>query len=222
MGLPSLLIAAGWIGLWFLWPSGALPARNDRKQGGNASVRYMRIDYSREHLYKDPTVMSLPFRYGFVRDTAESRTVVEPAGLQRITEPLYLEDSGAHGGGISDGMWVIKPGKTQFKCSFDSSDVFEQQVSSEMRLSVSVSENLERRGFTFPSDDFDEIGGKREWSAEAVVEIDSAGRVEHVFLDGGLNANGSGAKLIRFLRRAYVKKPGPEVSGRVIVNYGSK
>ncbi len=222
MGMPTLLIAAGWIGLWFLWPSGALPVRMGPKRLVSPDIRYIQIDYSREHIYKDPTAMLLPFRYGFVHDTAEGSSVPEPVGLRRITEPLYLEDSGASRVAISNDIWVIKPENTRFDCGFDTPSVFEQQVSSEMRLNVRVSRGLKERGFTISPDEFNEIQGERAWSAEATVEVGSAGRVEHVFLERAPTAEGLGARLIRILRKAYVKKPGPEATGRVIVNYGPR
>ncbi len=220
IGMPTLLIAAGWVGLWFLWPSGALPARIGPKRLAKTDVRFIQIDYSKDRMYTDPTAMLLPFRYGFGDNLAQSRPAPEPVGLRRITESLYLENSGAHRSGISNSVWVIKPQNTRFNCGYDRPDVFGKDVVPDMRLNIRVSPGLKERGFTLPSDQFSEIQGDEAWSVEAAVEINSAGRVEHVFLDRGSKAGNPGARLIRILRKAYVKEPGPEITGRVIVNYG--
>ncbi|MFW6152332.1 MAG: hypothetical protein ACOC6C_05095 [Verrucomicrobiota bacterium] len=220
IGMPTLLIAAGWLGLWFLWPSGALPARIGPKRLAKTDVKFIQIDYSKDRMYTDPTAMLLPFRYGFGDNLAQSRPAPEPVGLRRITESLYLENSGEHRSSISNSAWVIKPENTQFDCGYDTPDVFEKDVVPDMRLNIRVSPGLKERGFTLPPDQFTETEGDEAWSVEATVEIDSAGRVEHVFLDRASTAGDLGARLIRILGKAYVKEPGPEITGRVIVNYG--
>lgn len=225
LGIPSLVIAAGWIGLWFLWPFGTPNVLPRQSLKDSPRISYKRFDYGRDHIYRDPTVISLPFRYGFAGDSRSGREVTEPGGLYKDREPLYLgkrEAKGLAQDRGANGLWAIRPEQKDYAPRLPVPEVLKFPARTDRKLIIRMTEALEQRGLELPLSDLKEIAPGRSWSAAVRLETGPDGRVEHVFLTPGSERSEIASKLVRILRKGYVTVSGAPVSGKVNINYGTR
>ncbi len=218
VGLPSVLIVAGALGLWALWP--AAPARRARAEG-TALPRtvYGRVEQS---LFMSPDLFARATAAGFrpedpaegdldrvapprpVRSYALSvappRTVdVPPApavmpgtAVERRYRPVWaVGGTGGAGGG-------------------------------EPVLLVEARGALAARGFEVPSltNGFDVAGAPPNWQVEAFVSVDTGG-VVRVLVESSSGLPALDRDVVRLLTRGTVGDPAQgECTGRVLVSYG--
>lgn len=226
IGLPSALIAMSWIGIWFLWPTGAGQISQGDGARSSFRVNYMRFDLGQRRQYKDPTSITLPFRYGFVLEDIDKRSVPEPIGLQSKRPPLFLSMDAyidnSQETGNKDRMWFFSEVSRDFVARFKGVSVFESSVPGELKLTVDLDGSLQDLGFEFPEQELKDLKADSAWYFDAVVYIDVYGRVEHVFIEGGNTGQKEAAIIARTLEKGYIQKSGKNITGRIVINYGSK
>ena len=216
--LATVFIAAGWIGLWFLWPP------LDRW-----TVRPNQMPAPRVFLApatRSDVAVPLPLvRPPPVAVTSRLDNVAWPLGRllsqpERI--PRYLDRG-------SDSV-MIAPGASpalavdlgSYRPAWRDGKVFPAgPAPMEMRLLAEVSGALRKRNFEAPPLLAEEAKRfDKPWQVTVYVEVNEAGAPTHVILDAGCDDAKINSAVVKALHRGKASKPGPACGGRVVVSYG--
>jgi hypothetical protein len=219
---PTLLLAAGWLGLWLLWP-GARPEAPEppARRGGTAfSFRGAAV----EHAYMRPDLFGRPSAYGFrAADLPEedmralsSRPAVTAGVLPwRDTAAPSSEGAAAAGGAQT---------APDYRPVWDDAPPFTPPAAADMQMTVQLSPDLVHRGYKMaavPPEAVRKSG--KSWLAVFSVEMRADGNVAHVFVEKGSGDSARDGSLVRALYEGRAaERPGSDCLGEVTVSFGRK
>lgn len=222
---PSVFIAFAWIAMWFLWPSGEKPLRRIREVD-TPRVSYLCHVVDDNKPYKDPTMLFLPSRFGFVNVLKQEEGITEVVTSHPPGPPRFL--------GLRDAQTKDSTApRHESVCETASRDmgtyrpycregnVFTRKAERDMRLFVEISSELEKYGFEvpeFPAESVKRSG--KPWMVTVHVATDDDGMTKHVFLETGCEDQEVNAMVVKTVGRGRLSKRGKRCEGRIVVNYG--
>jgi hypothetical protein len=223
VSVPAALIAAGWVGLWSVWPTGVRsppvggPPRAPR-------VHYVGAAMVEEDLYTTPTLFGRSSRVGFAaaepRDVPHTDVAETAGGPSRPLEwsvppcPPCATRRGA-----LEGFARARLAPSSFRHG-EGGGAPASGPGHAAGLRVAVSATLRDSGLRlqpFPETIRKHVDGA--WSVTAVVETDEDGVVRHVFVEAGTDDPRLNALVERTLYRATLTNAGVPRRGRVEVAY---
>ena len=217
--LASIVIAVGWVGLWFLWPSAATskPGMPSIPAPRTFLVQMPMIDKayaSQDHFRKpsDPSVMS-----------------DEPGAiLERLTSPLqraprYL-DAPSAGSVASVAMIddVVPADLGQYRPIWNGErKPIERKADRDMRMMSRLDSRLAENKYTPPVFSVDELKRfDKPWQVVMYVEVNEDGHVENVLLESGSEDQAVNADVIKAVYRSKGGQPEAAYGGRLTLSYG--
>ena len=225
--MPTILIAVGWAGLWFVWPSverrlevPEMPRMPD--------VRFMPAGMALHSEHNDPTVIAFHPLDGAL-DAALARGSIAHVA-PNVRDPRYL-DPRVKGLSAWECREAAAAAQNQSPSASLTGDVLRLNLPGPavfappgvgpLRVVVSPARTLRDRGFSAP----DLVAEAAEWSDRpwqvvGEVDMDEQGEVKDVFLESGSTQPAIDASVVRLLYRARLAGPGERCSGRVTVSYG--
>jgi hypothetical protein len=222
--LPSVFIAVGWVGLWFLWPSFDrwAPRPDDRPAPCVAFVRGLTVEGKP---YMRPDLMGRPMR---VEVPGEDFGAGMLGSLlsQPERHPRYLERDDGIGWATTNGVAASRNGVLvelgSYRPIWRAERIFlASRTEREMRLSSEVSGDLKKQGFEAPAFTEEELKRfDKPWQVVVYVDVNAAGQPAHVLLETGCEDSKINATVVRAMYRGKVSKPGAACSGRVTLSYG--
>ncbi|MFC1497681.1 hypothetical protein ACFLS1_04285 [Verrucomicrobiota bacterium] len=230
IGLPSVLVALGWIGLWFAWP---LPPEGHTADIGKEKtfeVSYVQFDDGKGKTYLDPIILSRSSDNGNAwPDEGEERMDVlcsyqarPPKFLERHPEEeqeasRFVEYEALYAKTIQG---LEKRGPRWRRKLVDGQSLKPER---DMVMIIELSEKIKEYGFQIP--DFPvklKEYSQKPWLVTVYVEVNQDGKAEHVFLVTGSNSREVNDIVIRTMEKGKLVKPGERCSGRITVSFGAQ
>ena len=222
MGIPSFVVAAMWVGIWFLWPDAgrsSLPSDMPTPR-----VAYVPFDVGEGSWYLRPDVFGRPLSIGFSLPAQGEDVPASPAG-RHLPRPRLLERNGRMSNTAywEPAQWrkaASCRGEAGYRPHWTGDKVFARPDGYEMRFVVDMSRSLRRRGLVIP-----DLSGKGmvpaegPWTAVLLLDVNRAGRPEHVFVEAGTGQPDVDSDVARVLYRASAPGSGGPCSGRVTISY---
>ena len=225
IGVPTVLIALAWLGLWALWPS----AEGSVVRGG--SLPGARVSYRRGaengSLYRDPTIVAFPSRIGG-GPVDEQEGPAEARPWRPPRPPRFLEPGpvpGAAGPEASAETALNRRAlreRLAYEPLWPEAPVFSRSPAGDRRVRVEAAAELRDRGFEVPG--LAAEGTKwaePPWQVVVAVDIGEDGRPEHVFLETPCEHKEVNAAVVRMMYKGELKKAGSPCAGRVTVHFGA-
>ena len=221
--LPSILIVAGWIGLWFLWPIPKKPLATP--DSGKFRVSYTSFKNSKEAAYLDSIILPITDKSGPALPDGVGRGI-EALSAGYIRLPKYLprnSDEGVREALVETG--TLPEGELQqtaeYNPEWQGDRIFSLKSKQEMSIIVELSGELEKQGFRipdFPPDLSQAL--EKPWVVIAQVEMEENGSAGHVILSVRSENQKINDMITRALECGELKERGKKCSGRVTVSYG--
>lgn len=221
-GVPVVLVAFLWIGLWMMWPDSKLPASQPRSKP-------FRVAYASSSPtsgpVEDPALFAFDSHVSFGPESSGFTELLRMPGMQRGKQRfLAISDDvlNARTTSAVSGWSVWAKKDTGFRSVWDDASLFTtREVSPQMLLHLTA--NLKDAGFEVPVFVDDEVLKRLPgWEARVMVDLDKEGIPKHVIIEKGSGNRDIDAVICRqiLLGRAVSK----EVikGGRVTVSYGSE
>jgi len=225
IGVPTVLIALAWLGLWALWPAADGSVVRDGNLPG-ARVSYRR-GAENGSLYRDPTIVAFPSRIGG-GPVDEQEGPAEARPWRPPRPPRFLE-SGLVPGAAGPAAQEVpaRNGRARreqltYEPLWLEAPVFSQAPAGGRRVGVEASAELRDRGFEVPG--LAAEGAKwaeTPWQVKVTVDIGEDGRPEHVFLETPCEHKEVNAAVVLMMYRGKLKKAGSPCAGRVTVCFGA-
>jgi len=220
--LPTLLLLACWVGIWFLWPSGAAPAaRADRRPSPTRFVYAGPAGEDAEGAFSPLAFLrarpgAAPAGEPGEVDVPRSLAGAEPAFLKApptparrpAPEPPKAAQEAAARLGAYRPRWNGRP-------------AFAAREPGAPRLTWEATAPLRGRGFALPELPAEELrAAAAPWQAVFYVVCGADGTVEHVLLETGPADKELTGALVRLLYRGRAAAGAAGCAGRVTVSYG--
>lgn len=210
---PTVLIGCSWFGLWMLWPSSpvAVPAKL-------AAVRLSAIEADGGGLdaYCAPTLFGPPSPVGFSFGHEIPWRLAADAPPDEAGPRLLSRD--ALGRSLSDAAGPMPPVPTPddgYRPRFPRRAALAHRGGA-VAMRVDPCRELARRGFSVPGSAGDwNLPTNVAWHVMAHVALDATGRVEHVFIEGGVEDETIRRRVEAMLMRAMAEPGESAVSGPV-------
>lgn len=216
---PSLLIALGWIGIWFAWPLGA-----DSGSKLESSTVVSVIDESEieSSLYRPDTF--LPSASGFTVADVENVPVSIFREEVHVPPRFLAKDEALPRLRIRDSVLVYSlDDARRYAPLYREQPIFDRMQEDSLHVLTIVEGALRERGFAVP-DLSKVLEGKTErpWTVEMDVRVDAEGRVCHVFLLSRSQDDELNTALVRKMYFAKLVPVDSECSGRVVISCGRR
>jgi len=215
---PSIIIAAIWVSLWFLWPHGEIKVM--RRQPVLFSPRVVFVKASDNLNSRSSSFDALK-----MSTEAGDTVVVTPwlASRQaRILERNTIaSDESARGRMMRGGDNPLFMGMEGYSPVWEDIPVFNSTTDGIMHLTVEPMGALWDYGFQVPEFLSDIKKNDIPWSVAVFVEIDRNGKVENVFLESGCGNKEINSIVVKSMYRGKLTIPGTRCEGRVKVNFGA-
>jgi len=220
IGLPTLLVVAVWIGLWFTWPRVSEPRHHRHASAGR--VAYGRVA---EGLVMNPTLFATMSSVGF--RAPESM----PAGIGRVRSTLpvprrrFLHAAPRPGGGAA-GLLPEKDNRAAALAGLKGyrmapvPDTLAVPATAP-GLVVQTAGRLRALDFQPDSRALEGDVPAGPWQVRAWVEVDGKGRPVRVFIEQGSGVPRVDGRVERALRRGRARR-GTAAWGRVSVSVGGR
>ena len=224
IGIPTIVIAAMWVGLWGLLPRPV--SRSGAPELPEPRVTYSAVAAREVRLHMAPHLFALPSPIGFSPNGDQARP--EPFTDAPPRPPRYLDrdpawtPSGALAGSGESVPSVLLPERSHSPW-YVADPVFRAPEQEPARMFYQVSAPLEGRAFKVP----DFAGGRlpifdKPWQVRVHVDLDEEGRVKHVLLESGCDDPAINAMVIREMYRGRGKaRKGSIHGGSVTVGFSA-
>jgi len=219
--LPSILIAAAWVGLWFLWPW----VKRSQKASVLPEPRVVlaRLAGGQSRSYMDPTMFGRSSRVGFaLGERPDSGPGDLPYRPPSVSGTLAAPGPAPAGPvALTPDMSAAAASKGSFVPEWPVGRAFSRPPAREPSIHMAVRGELAEAGLRVP--ELPAAVAARTagtWSVSAYVEVDESGLVSEVFLESGTQDAALNADVVRGLSRAVAENAGRRRSGRVEVGWG--
>lgn len=221
--MASVLIALGWVALWFLWPSlGRWDARAKEMPAPRVSFAPALTSEGKAYMWPDRIARS--FRTGAEGQAPAAGTLDSMLSpLERLPRYLDREEgcSWMTNGGMTDagGPWLDVG---YYHPVWKDEQVFPvNSLSREMRLLSEVSGELRKQSFEVPVFSAEEMKRfDKPWQVVVRVEVSESGGPSHVILETGCEDPRINSTVVKAMYRGRIPKPGVACGGRVTLSYG--
>ncbi len=218
IGLPSVLLALGWVAIWSLWPSAESSEGHTQRKRGRTEVSYGVVE---ESLYMSPLLFARSTRVGFLapEEASADAELLDREPRSRNVRFLHVAPPVPDFGGLRRRVDDAVPLKQVdgYRPVWKDSAVFASVVSTNA-VTVDVRGPLQGRGYqpgeiTWPEG----VAELPQLEVEVFVAIDAEGKVESVFLEEGSGSPVVDANVVRAMERGRAAADVSPVSGRVTV-----
>jgi hypothetical protein len=201
--LPSVFVAASWIGLWFLWPGGTRLAPESARGVCSTPVAYLGTNGIEVSRYRLPTlfVQSAGEAAGKAQDEDDAVAALAtrevnrppllarpPAALRPALPPLPTASA------------LAAAGETAYVPAWEKAAEFAAPVTAERRVVLSLSPSLKACGYALPKGTTNLVAvSDKPWEATLYVELGEDGAATDAFAESSSAEPRVTSALVRLL-----------------------
>lgn len=222
LGIPPVVVAGAWIGLWFLMPDSSGIVKTPRKKT-ITKMGFPRFTTGITPDYKMPDLISYPSDASFKIGLKKVEQVeIEMPELGTKTMDYLDERNFA----VTESSLSMPDISASISTGYDYVPKWDEVKSAPIarvtdnQVKTVVTDGLKAAGFTFPSIAEQEIGPyKGVWTVVVSLEIDDAGYPEKVFIERSSGNNDIDAMVCKKINQGRVKDPKFRGAGKVTAVY---
>jgi hypothetical protein len=225
LGMPPVLLAAGWIAIWLLWPhvSRGNGSTHKREPTGMI-VRFVGEHDGEISAGLMPDIFAYSAGFGFRRPGRDAEEGLPAAPDKYVRPPRFVAD-----GEFMDTVDLFGEEPTvdgisgKFHASWPAEQLFLNGEQEQSVVLVEFSGKLKEAGFEMPSISVKEAGGAEQaWRVVVFVETDENGLVKQVFVKTGSGRKEMDSLVCAKVYEGKTKAGGKRSFGRVTVSYSPK
>jgi len=221
--LPSILLIASWIGIWFIWPTGKAATDAPQRRAGHTVFTYRGVVPDGGVAPEYPLSFFRAVVTGMVAGGSDPGA--DTPSMASVRRPAFLEASASQP--VGRGAEFQAAGGTDaaqlgaYRPAWEDRPVFPARPAGVMRVACELSGSLRRAGFKVPDVLPENIRpAEVAWQAVLYVSCGPDGKPQSVFLESATPDKELNAVLVRTLYQGSAAPTGAAADGRVTISYG--